>query len=348
MKELPEHYVSAESNPEGFPWGTNQPSARSRLILAAFVAIAVGMTLYARYIKMGLERSDFSQVLFGDRALLNNADPYHLIGAGMVYDLKWGAVYPATAYIAAIPFTPLSDPVAASLFVAISSFLLVYGATAGSWHRMPMIPSIAFASSVQFAQWSILITAMLFLPWLSVFAAVKPQATIPVVGASASRSVVKFAFVGALLLLITSLAMLPRWPIEWWNVIQESSQLRSPLLRFGGLSILLVLLRWRRQEAWLVFLLACVPQTWGWYNLLPLLAVAATYREASILSLVSSIGAIATVYFVGDPSPEKYYAWGSSAVAFAYLPATIVVLRRPNVRERPPWMPRGQNASPMA
>jgi hypothetical protein len=213
---------------------------------------------------------------------------------------------------------------------------------------MPMIPSIAFASSVQFAQWSILITAMLFLPWLAVFAAVKPQATIPVVAASGSRSVVKAAIIGAIVMLVISLVMLPTWPIEWWDVIRKSSQLKSPLLRFGGAAILLVLLRWRRQEAWLVFLLACVPQTWGWYNLLPLLAVAATYREAAILSLVSSIGAIATVYFVGDPTPEKYYAWGSSAVAFAYLPATIAILRRPNVRERPPWMPRVQNASRMA
>jgi hypothetical protein len=340
--------VNAETNPEGFPWGTNEPSIARRLVVAAFVAVAAGMTLYARYIKMGLERSDFSQVLFGSRALLNNADPYHLIGTGMVYDLKWGAVYPATAYVAAIPFTPLSDPVAASLFVAVSSFLLVYGATAGSWHRIPMIPSIAFASSVQFAQWSILITAMLFLPWLAVFAAVKPQGTIPVVAASGSRSALKFAIIGSLVVLVISLVMLPSWPIEWWDVIRKSSQLKSPLLRFGGPLILLVLLRWRRQEAWLVFLLACVPQTWGWYNLLPLLAVAATYRDAAILSLVSSLGAIATAYFVGDPSPEKYYAWGSSAVAFAYLPATIAILRRPNVRERPPWMPRVQNASRMA
>jgi hypothetical protein len=340
--------LNPKSNPEGFPWGANKPTTAQRIIVATLVAVCVGTTLYARSIKMGLERSDFSQVLFGARALLNNADPYRLMGIGMVYDLKWGAVYPATAYVASIPFTPFSDPVASSLFVGISAFLLVYGVTAGSWHRLPMFPSIAFASSVQFAQWSTLFAAMLFLPWLAALAAVKPQSAIPVIAASKSRSMLMVAIGAGLLLLVASLVMLPGWPLEWWQVIGKSTQLKSPLLRFGGPLILLVLLRWRRQEAWLVFLLACVPQTWGWYNVLPLLAVAATYREATILSLMSSIGAIATVYFVGDPTPEKYSAWGASAVAFAYLPAAIAVLRRPNINERPPWLPRVQNASRMA
>lgn len=343
-----ENYVSAETNPEGFPWGANNPSRSQRLIVAILLGFGAGATLYSRYIKMGLQRSDLSQVLFGARALLNNADPYHLIGTGMVYDLKWGAVYPATAYVAAIPFASLSDTLAASLFVGISAFLLAYGATAGSWHRLPMFPSIAFASSVQFAQWSTLFAAMLFLPWLAVLAAVKPQSAIPVIAASKSRSMLMYAIAAASVLLVASLVMLPGWPLEWWRVIGKSTQLKSPLLRLGGPLVLLVLLRWRRQEAWLVFLLACVPQTWGWYNVLPLLAVAATYREATLLSLISSIGAIATVYFVGDPTPEKYSAWGASAVAFAYLPAAIVVLRRPNIDERPPWRPRVQNASRMA
>jgi hypothetical protein len=340
--------VNPKSNPEGFPWGANKPTIARRIILATLVAVCVGTTLYSRAIKMGLERSDFSQVLFGARALLNNADPYHLIGTGMVYDLRWGAVYPATAYVVSIPFTLFSDPVASSLFVGISAFLLAYGATAGSWHRLPMFPSIAFASSVQFAQWSTLFAAMLFLPWLAALAAVKPQSAIPVIAASKSRSMLMLAVAVGIGLLIASLVMLPGWPLEWWRVIGKSTQLKSPLLRFGGPLILLVLLRWRRQEAWLVFLLACVPQTWGWYNVLPLLAVASTYREATILSLLSSIGAIATVYFVGDPTPEKYSAWGASAVAFAYLPAAIAVLRRPNINERPPWLPRVQNASRMA
>jgi hypothetical protein len=111
------------------------------------------------------------------------------------------------------------------------------------------------------------------------------------------------------------------------------------------LLVALVLLRWRRAEAWLVFLTACMPQSWAWYNVLVLLTIAYTYREACILSLFSSFGALATVYFVGGGySAESYPAWGASMVAFAYLPATIAILRRPNVRAAPPWAPRGTGA----
>jgi hypothetical protein len=328
---------STQINPEGFPWGRNQPTVMQRLIVAALLSLISGGTLYVRYIAMKMERSDLSQVLFGARALLQGANPYHLIGPGLTYDLKWGAVYPATAYVATIPLSILPDIIASTLFVAGSTFLLAFACTKDSWHRLPLFPSIAFASSVQFAQWSILMTAMLFLPWLAVIAAVKPQAAIPVVAASSSRKPILFALAGGIVLLLVSLLLLPGWPLEWLRMLQASSQLRPPILRLGGVLVALVLLRWRRPEAWLVFLMACMPQTWAWYNLLPLLVVAATYREAALLSLVSSLGAMVAVLLVGDPAPENYSGWGIAMVVFAYLPAVIVILRRPNVRAHAPW-----------
>jgi hypothetical protein len=294
--------------------------------------------LYGHYAKFANERSDFAQVLFGARALLHGGDPYVLAGPGLIYDLRWGAVYPATAYVSVIPFAPLSDGVAAALFVALSTFVLAFGSTSGSWHRLPMFASIAFTSSVQLAQWSILTTAMLFLPILAIFAAVKPQSSLPVIAASRSPAAIRAMILGGVILLVVSLLMLPAWPVEWWRVIRAGEQLRPPIVRFGGPVILIVLLRWRRAEAWLVFLMACMPQTWGWYNVLTLLAIATTYREACVLSLVSSIGALAAVWFIRDSSsPASYPAWGAALVAFAYLPATIAVLRRPNVREQAPW-----------
>jgi hypothetical protein len=331
---------SAVANPEGFPWGSNNPSRRQRLIVALFIALVAGFALYFHFVRFG-ERSDFSQALFGARALAHGADPYKLVGPGRVYESAWPVMYPATTYLVAMPFAPLTDRLAASLFVAISTFLLAYGSTAGSWHRLPIFASIAFTASVQFAQWSLLTTAMLFLPWLAFFAAAKPQAAIPILASSPSRKALGAAALGAVLLAAVSLAFFPAWPLEWWRVVREGEQLRAPILRFGGVFIALVLLRWRRAEAWLVLLSACMPQSWAWYNVLVLLTVAYTYREACVLSLTSSVGALATVYFVGGGySAASYPAWGASMVAFAYLPATIAILRRPNVRAAQPWQPR--------
>lgn len=262
---------------------------------------------------------------------MNHADPYKLVGRGLVYDSKWPLMYPATTYVAAIPFAVLPDRFASVLFIALSSFALAYGITARTWHLLPLFASVAYLTSVQLAQWSILITAILFVPWLAVFAAAKPQAALPVILSSPKSVSIKAAVIGAALLFAASLTFLPSWPIEWMSLIRGAQQFRAPIVRFGGIGIALVLLRWRRQEAWLVFLMALVPQSWAWYNVLTLLAIPATYREACVLSVVSSIGAIGAAYFAAGKSPSEFDAiWGAAMVAFAYLPATIVVLRRPN------------------
>ncbi len=328
---------AGRGNPEGFPWGSNIPSRKQRLLVAIFIAIVFGGALYAYQAKSGKERSDFSQALFGARALLHGADPYKLVGPGRVYESDWPVMYPATTYVASLPFVPLSDRAAAALFVAISAFLLAYGSSSDSWHRLPMFASIAFTASVQYAQWSILMSAMLFLPWLAIFAAVKPQSALPVLIASPSGRALRAAAAGSAVLFVGSLVFFPGWPLEWFAVIRSGEQLRAPILRLGGLFISFVLLRWRRPEAWLVFALAWMPQSWAWYNTLMLLTIATTYREACVLSLVSSLGAITTAYVVHDSSPASYPTWGAAMVAFAYLPATISILRRPNVRERAPW-----------
>jgi hypothetical protein len=326
--------MAGSGNPEGFPWGKNNPSRRQRLLVAMLIALVSGGAVYLHYLKFHQERTDFSQVLFGARAVINHADPYKLVGPGRVYDSRWPLMYPATAYVAAIPLAPMPDRFASTLFIALSSFLLAYGCTARSWHLLPMFASLAFLTSVQLAQWSILMTAMLFMPWLAVFAAVKPQSALPVLLSSTSSVSIKAATIGAVLLFAASLLLLPGWPGEWWTLVWGAQQFRAPIVRLGGVFIALVLLRWRRPEAWLVFLTALVPQSWAWYNVLVLLAIPVTYREACVLSVVSSIGALAAAYFTaGTSSPKFDPMWGAAMVAFAYLPATIAVLRRPNTRE---------------
>lgn len=290
--------------------------------------------------------SDFSTVWFGARMLLDGHNPYLSIGPGKLVEMPSPPFYPAPAFVAAIPFTVVPFRWASTAFVFMSTWLLAWGCTAESWHRLPIFPSVAFVTAVWFGQWSMLFTAAVFLPMLSFFAAAKPQASLPVIAGSSKWSSSWWAAVGALVLIGCSFILAPSWAQDWWALLKTTDHFVPPILQFGGPAISVVLLRWRRPEAWLVFVAACTPQTWYPYNGLILLVVAATYREASILSLVSSAGWI-IAFLVGDGgprSPETRRIMSAMLVAACYLPAAIVVLRRPNSRQLPFWLPKKMTA----
>ena len=112
-------------------------------------------------------------------------------------------------------------------------------------------------------------------------------------------------------------------------------------MRFGGLFVLLTLLRWRRPEARLILFLACVPQVGSWYELLPLFLVPVTMQESMALVISSSLGFLLYYQFgAGRSELEINQQIGALMVAFGYLPAVIMVLRRPNEGELHPWLAR--------
>ena len=328
-------------NPEKFPWGRNEPGLRSRLVVALVIAVASSVLHYFRAAQNG-GLSDFGTVWHGARLMLHGSNPYALIGPGRMIELPSPPYYPAPAFVSAIPFTVLPLHLASTAFVFLSSFLLAFGATRDSWHHLPLFPSVAFITSAQLSQWSILFTAAAFIPAISFFGVVKPQSSIPVIARDTSSRSLVFAAVGTIVLGGISFLLLPTWPRDWWALIRTSDHFSPPIARYAGPLIALVLLKWKRPEAWLVFIAACFPQTWYPYNSLVLLIVAATYREASMLSLISTAGWVAAALLVSGPSrsPEVRAA-GEAALIFAcFLPATIVVLTRKNVSPSPYWIQR--------
>jgi hypothetical protein len=321
-----------------WPWGTNEPALRTRLAVSVGISVVLCLGFYAtHYWNQPFSpaqpiRSDFSQLWYGAQALLHGKSPYEIIGPGLAVEYRWPATYPATAYLLAIPFTLLSEQWAAELFVGLGSFLLVFGATRRSWHLLPIFASGPFITGLMIGQVSVLITAILFLPSLAFLACVKPQVALPFL---ITKRRVMIAIVAGLIALLITLVILPRWPAQWLGRIASMPQFRPPVMRLGGFLILLVLLRWRRPEAMIVALMAVMPQTWYPYNWLPLLALASTYREACILTIVASVGTVAGEYAVyGLPSNEVVSVGGGYGVAFAYLPAVWMILRRPNIRAR--------------
>lgn len=322
----------------GFPWGSNRPTRKQRTVVALILSVLASLIVIGDFERKPDRRTDFTLAWFGANAMIEGRNPYELVGPGLEYDYEYPMLYPATALVAALPFAPLSIRDASVAFVAISVFLLAFGITAGSWHRLPLFPSAAFIDSVHAAQWTIILTAALFLPWLSIVAAAKPQSGLPVVAASPSRtSFIAAAFGGAIMLAL-SFVLLSGWVGDWLPLVRDADHMRPPFAGPVGFLIVPVLLRWRRWESWLVFASACLPATFMWYSSLILLATAATYREACVLSIVSTLGFALTLLVIElEPAGLPRLMW-TIYLCTTFIPVVIAILRRPNEGESPAWL----------
>ena len=317
-----------------------QPSLRARLAVSSVIATLAAVFPVAEHFRQPNRPSDFGIIWFGARSLLQGIDPYPLVGPGRTYAWDWELYYPATSMMLAMPFAGLPEYIAAGAFVWISTALLAYAITEKGWDLLFLFPSSAFIVAARAAQWSPIFSAAFCLPWLGFVLAAKPNVGGAIALASESRKLLVFAGAGTIALTAMSLILLPSWPSGWIHALSNASHLSAPIARMGGFLVLLNLLRWRRQEARLLLLLACVPQTGSWYEALPLLLVANTRRESQILSLVSSVGFLIIRFIVhGQPEAQFNREVSMLMLAFAYLPATIVVLRRPNDGKPPAWFP---------
>ena len=151
---------------------------------------------------------------------------------------------------------------------------------------------------------------------------------------------------------MTSLVVMPSWPLAWYEAItgpfRNTAPHPSPVTQFGGAGVLLLLalLRWRRPEARLLAMLACVPQLPFWADQLPLATVAESRREVIWSVLAGHIGFLA--WFVFAKKVEMYVpVMAPYALAATYLPALFMVLRRPNVGPVPPWLERHLGVMPV-
>jgi hypothetical protein len=291
--------------------------------------VSAALTI-ARFTKYPDRPLDFVQVWFGAGAMLRGANPYDLVGPGLEFDWPWRLFYPATALVAAMPLSILPVTIAVALFVFTSGALLAYGVTERGWHRLWLFCSLPYIVAILVAQWSPLLTAALLLPPLAVLFAAKPNIGLALLVATESRSVQRYAIGGGIVLTAVSLVFFPSWPVHWLHWLSEGAQ-RPAITRFGGPLILVALLRWRRPEARLIVALACVPQYAYWYEVVPLMLVPVTRVETQLFSLVTSLGWIVEHMLVAPPTEaEINRQLGALMVFFAYLPAVLMVLRRPN------------------
>ena len=301
-----------------------------RLIVSLLVAAgAYCFFLFSNFLAPG--PSDFSAVWHGSRLLFQGQNPYELIGPGRAVPFDWELHYPASTLVAAFPLAILPEAVADFVFVFGSAFLVAYGALRENLNRVWIFASAAFVVNAKSGQWSALLASAYFLPLAAIFAVLKPTDGFAILAAR-DRKWWLPAGIFAAAAIVVSLVMMPQWPREWIGNISGDWEFVSPVRRWGGPILLLALLRWRSSEGRLLLALALMPQVQSWYTgFLPML-VARSKRENQVLSLVSSVGYLLLIPLaLASPTREiSAFTIGHLMVAFCYLPALIVVLRRPD------------------
>jgi hypothetical protein len=267
--------------------------------------------------------ADFQHAVGAARDLLAGRDPYAREPG------PYWIPYPLPAGLLAIPLAALPDSVAAGVFMGSSVTLLAWGVLRrGEAWRLAMLFSWPFLYAVLFAQWSPLLCAMWFLPWLAPLVLCKPNIALPLVLTGRPRWA--SAAVGAAVLL-ASLALKPDWPWVWLAQTRSYQGMTPPvaMLPLGPL-ILLSLFSWRERRAWLVLTLAVMPQR-VFYDQLPLLLAAETNRELFVLVAAGWVSFL--VLWLSPNLAEMPGGWQLWIVAAHYLPAVFVVARS-GIREQ--------------
>jgi hypothetical protein len=277
--------------------------------------------------------SDWDQLWLAGRALLAGQDPYAAIVPGV--NSPWPLIYPLPAVILSLPFALVPLGWARRLWVGINIAVLAYALSDRPRWRAVALVSGPVVWSVIGAQWTPLLVASVWLPWLAVLFVAKPTTgAVLWVRRPSWLAVIAAAAIGGV-----SFLLVPGWIGSWRAAV--AGQHHVPLLwRPGGVLLLAALFRWRRPEARLLASLALVPSAALPYDLLVLYAVAETRREWWVLTvLTSAVGLWASVVSLSADMPSKaaYLAQNAwpAMLLLGYLPAVAMVLRRPNVASTP-------------
>jgi len=280
--------------------------------------------------------TDFDPIRFAARLLIQGVDPYPLIGPDRRYFWNFRLLYPLPAILLALPFLVVPVVVARAAFVAVGSGLLAYATTRVDWWRLLIFASAPWWSAIGVAQWSPLLLVVLYYPSLGFLLAAKPNIGLAVLaGAPDRRSFVRMVL-SAAALTILAFVVLPTWFSSWLEAVRGTSHILPLIASPTGIPLLLLVLRWRRPEARMLLTLACVPQNPGLYEGIFLLAIPRSFREALLLATASwFVDPLAATLTHGGTFTDAARANAMAIALILYLPAAIMVLRRPNRAERP-------------
>src|SRR6266851_8630285 len=150
-----------------------------RLRVLISVAIGIGSGLYCRFLLMHfhLGAGDFNWAVWAAQDLLAHRNPYD----------RPMQLYPLTCAIFGLPFAWMRPEAAGGAFYGISSALLALGLSRYGYHRLLLFLAYPYWAGIMAAQWTPLILASTFFPFLLPATLAKPQLGLPVVLTTPTR-----------------------------------------------------------------------------------------------------------------------------------------------------------------
>ena len=286
---------------------------RGRIIVSAAIGIASGTFCWFLMKRLHQDAADFHWALHLVQRLLAGQNPYDT-------PLEQ---YPLPAALFALPFVSLRPELAAALFWGISSSLLAFGLTRHGYTRLLIFFAYPYWAGILTVQWSTIIAASAFLPWLLPATMAKPQVGLPVFLTRLDRR----GLVACVVVGLASLAVKPNWPWLW---LRQAGNYQHfiPILVLPGALLLLALLRYRDRDACLLLLSACMPQRW-FFDSFTLWLIPQSRREIVWTVFFSWGAGIWRWYY----TPHSFTEVGRCTVILLYLPMlAVVLLRKPPSR----------------
>jgi hypothetical protein len=260
---------------------------------------------------------DAVQLRIAARALLSGSDPYAAVPAG---GFPFELYYPFPAVLLAVPFAAMSDAVARVSWAALTGAAFAWGVRGST--RVAAL-SATFVVCLVLGQFAPAMMAVAGLPWLGFLLAAKPSIGLALFAAYPSRK----ALISGAVFVAISLALLPDWPLRWFEALGTMPQ-HAPVVMPGGAILLLGFLRWRTPAGRLIGTLALVPH--GAYDAVVLFLACKSLREGLVLAVLSWAGAFASGWLWphtpegGMPHAGRWLV----ALVTLYLPALWLVLRQ--------------------
>jgi hypothetical protein len=295
-------------------------AAREPVLVGACAgALMVSVTLYLR--RWGWGVTDFDQLWYAARALLEGRDPY---AEWQRVGLKYPLYYPLHAVLLTLPLAFAPREAAWSLLAGVTGFIAGFGLhRLGRWTLIAVL-SPAWWGAALMGQVTPALAGAALVPNLGFILAAKPTVGLALWLSRPSRATA----VGVALLTLVCFMVRPDWLASWLHTIGDAPHIRAPITRPGGFLLLLALLRWRTPEGRLLAAWAVIPRTELLYDVLPMLLVATSAASAALLTTCSVLALVGLAFLPPPPLElgERLTTNWSIMFGLIYLPALLVVL----------------------
>ena len=290
--------------------------------------------------------ADFDQLWLASHAVWHGVDPYAALHGSFWRDLY----YPLPAVVMAMPSALLPSVIAHACFAGLGIAAAAFALSSRGWWGLIGLASYPALDAVQLAQWSPLFVGAALLPKLEWLAIAKPTTGLATVASYAVERPARGLWFGVAVsvsIICACFIIQPDWLSRWLAATRSAEHFAPLVARPGGFLLLGALLRWRLPEARLLALLAIVPQTIAPYEALLLTLVLRSRREALVFSFASLLMIPFLVRVGGGSSLAPRIDHDAPVlILFLYLPALVMILRRPNAGRVPTSIQRAAASLP--